>query len=532
MTALRHLSDVRTLYRPGEAVVTEDVPDESVRVVVTTARGDTFEASSEGAAWVVGGLPVGTHALAVYSAAGDITAEEFLSVRESAGDDPVMGFVTSFDDASRPSTLAWLRDLRCTVVQVYDWMEDYGAPLATSRHYHDPLGRPIDRVALSTLIAAIRSMGAVAQAYAPVPAASGALAADHPEWRLLRNDGDPESLGDLLHIMDPGNTGWQRHWVAHYGRAADELGFDGFHLDTYGYPRGALRIDGGSARVEDGYASFVRAVRAARPNDVVSFNQVNGVPRGFATPARPGFRYVEVWPPNDRWRHLEGLLARSAGNQPRRGDTLALYPPVWGGDRVEALRTCVLSEAVATMLGASVLLWGDDDGVLRHPYYVDHERLSGPERDEALTWHRFALRHRDLFTFGLDTSWYELSDENAAVTVTGNVPSSPEPVGESLFVRVRRDDDLITVAVLDLTGSVEGSWATGTRAGQCATADITALVAPVDHWRSEIATLGRNGGRFTAAEPVATSMREGVGLRWTVPLGRGWAILRLDRVRS
>ena len=516
----------------GEVIVMEDVPIESDRVVVWTARGDTYEASRDGTTWTVIDVPVGTHALVAYSSAREILAEEFFSVRESAGDDPVIGFVTSFDDASRPSTLAWLKDLRCTVVQVYDWMEDYAYPLAPSRYYHDPLGRPIDRVALSTLIKGLRTMGAVAQAYAPVLAASDVFAVDHPEWRLFRNDGAPESLGDLLQIMDPGSAGWQRHWVAHYGQAADALGFNGFHLDTYGYPRAALRNDGGNARVEDGYTSFVRAVRTARPRDVLSFNQVNGVPRGFSTPATPSFPYVEVWSPNELWRHIEGLLARSAGAQSGRGEVLALYPPVWSGERGEALRTCVLSEAVATMLGSSVLMWGDDDGVLRHPYYVDHEHLSGSEREEALTWHRFALRCRDLFSHGLDTSWYELSDENAGVTVTSPVPSHPEPISGSLFVRVRRDEDLVTVAVLDLTGSADGSWTAGTRAGRCATADVTILVAPSGSWRGEIAVLGRDGGRFASEEPVWASMREGIGLRWSLPLGRGWAILRLRRDAS
>lgn len=507
----------------------EDLPDGTDRVVVRTARGRTHAATFEGGAYVVTGMPVGTHALEAHSSTGDILAEEFFGVRESAGDDPVMGFATSFDDTSRSSTLAWLRDLRCTVVQVYDWMDDYAYPLATSRYYDDPLGRPIDREALSKLIEGIKTMGAAAQAYAPVLASSAAFAEDHPEWRLFGNDGTPESLGDLLQIMDPGDAGWRHHWVEQYGRAADELGFNGFHLDTYGYPRAALRTDGAVVRIENDYASFVSAVREARPNDVLSFNQVNGVPRGFAVPAPPSFRYVEVWPPNDRWRHLEGLLARSAGADPRHGDALALYPPAWATGRGDALRTCVLSEAVVTLLGASTLIWGDDDGVLCNPYYVDHERLTGAERDEVLAWHRFGLRCRDLFARGLDTSWYELDDENAAVTVNSDVPTSPEPVGGSLFVRVRREEDAVTVGLLDLTGSSDGSWMGGTPAGRCVTADVAALVAPVHGWRTDVAVLGRDGGRFSSLEPVPTPMREGAGLRWSVPLGRGWAVLRLTR---
>ncbi len=66
--------------------------------------------------------------------------------------------------------------------------------------------------------------------------------------------------------MDPGNPEWQSYWIENYGTAADALGFDGFHLDTYGYPRDARSDSGENVDVEDGYVSFVSAVRHARPD--------------------------------------------------------------------------------------------------------------------------------------------------------------------------------------------------------------------------------------------------------------------------
>ncbi|MGH9918370.1 MAG: glycoside hydrolase family 66 protein, partial [Nitrososphaerales archaeon] len=239
-------------------------------------------------------VPEGTHALEVQSESGDVLGEEFFSVR-TAGDEPVMGFVTSFGGESRDSVLDWLRQLRCTVVQVYDWMDSYSTPMPVTESYDDPLGRPIEKSDLIELIAGIRAIGAVAQAYAPVCAADAELANAHPDWRLYRNDGKPESLGELLQIMDPGSAGWRHHWLAQYSQAEDALGFNGLHLDTYGYPRNPLDIKGEGVDMEGGYADFVDNVRSARPWDVVSFNQVNGVPWGFRGPKPPGFRYAEVW---------------------------------------------------------------------------------------------------------------------------------------------------------------------------------------------------------------------------------------------
>jgi dextranase len=521
--------DLLSQYGLGAPIVVPDIPAQAVSVCVRDALGQTYDALLDGRTAAVGGLPVGTHVLEVCDASGNVINEEFFGVRERLGEDPVLGFVTSFDDTSRDGVLSWLRDLRCTVVQVYDWMESYSRALSTSDRYEDPLGRSIERAALEKLIVGIKEAGAVAQAYAPVIAAGKDVATEHEEWRLFRNDEAPETLGELLEIMAPGNVEWQTYWIENYTAAIDALGFDGFHLDTYGYPRDAKDAEGDDVDIMEGYASFVAAVRTARPKTLLSFNQVNGVPRGFEAPVSPSFRYIEVWRPNDRWRHLEGLIQRSAVRGERHGDTLAVYPPVWDTDRANALRTCVLSEAVTTVLGANILIWGDRDGVLSHPYYVKHETLDEVERARVLEWHRFALRVRDLFRVSTDSSWYELSDENASVTVSWTGSSSPEPIGGSLFARVVRDDDLIVVSLLDLTGSEEGSWMSGTGEGHCDNADVDVLLGSPESWSVAVAVLGRDQGRFDKREYVVASMREGGGIRVTVPVERGWSVLRLTR---
>jgi dextranase len=521
-----YFSDLKTAYVPSESIAVADLPEGTSAVAMVTATGVVLEALMSDATAQFEKVPLGTHAMEARSVTGDLLAEEFFSVRR-AGDEPVMGFATSFDDDARESVLTWIRQLRCTVVQVYDWMDSYSTPTPDRETYDDPLGRTICQSSLVALIAGIRELGAVAQAYAPVCAADAALADAHPDWRLYRNDGSPESLGDLLQIMDPGSAGWREHWLNEYVRAVDALGFNGFHLDTYGYPRNALDVHGNSAAIEDGYADFVQDVRMARPTEVISFNQVNGVPRGFVGCGPPSFRYSEVWPPNDEWRHLEGLLSRSAGPHPHQGDTLAIYPPVWDGARDDALRTAVLSEAITTVLGASTLIWGDNYGALCHPYYVDHEVLSAIESQSVLAWHRFALRCRDLFLGYVDTSWYELADENASVVVSSTVPTSPEPRGGALFCRVLRGRDLVVVSVLDLSGSAAGSWSAGTKEGTCEAADVSILIDDPARWRSDLACLGRDAGRFNAVASSTVGMREGIGLRVTVPVTSGWSVLRL-----
>jgi dextranase len=525
------LPGLRTWYPADEPVRVSGLPDGTRQVVARTAFGDAVQASAGAGRALLGPLRPGTHAVEAWSASGQLLAEELTTVSARPGDRPVPGFVTSFRPEAAGPVLAWLRALRCTTVQFYDWMASYARPLASADEYADRLGRKHSLAAIRRLAAGCRDLGAVPQAYAPVYAADPEFASEHPGMLLYRGDGEPERLGDLLQITDPGNAGWQRHWLAAYGAAAEALGFGGFHLDTYGYPREPLDEAARPVPMTAAYSSFLRAARSARAADVLSFNQVNGVPGDVELPPPPGYRYLEVWPPNDRWRHLEGLLRRSAGGGPQEA-VLALYPPVWGAEPDAALRTVLLSEAIVTTLGCGMLVYGDDQGCLRDPYYPDYRRLTAAQRDRALAWHRFALRCRDLFTGGCDTSWTDVGDENGAVAVRWDGQVSPEPAGQAVYARVVRHQDCVAVSVLDLTGSQAGSWRSGTAAGHCREVTVTLLVDRPAPWAADVAVLGRGDGRFRPAEAEPRAHREGVAIEVRVPVAAGWSVLRVSRGRS
>ena len=138
------------------------------------------------------------------------------------------------------------------------------------------------------------------------------------------------------------------------------------------------------------------------------------------------------------------------------------------------------------MLGANVLIWGDNDGVLCHPYYVNHETLKVDEREEALRWHRFALRCRDLFRAATDTSWYELAMERLGQSVVGGRDTAR--ARRQLAVRQSfRDEHLIAVSLIDLSGSDDGSWLSATKRGTCTSADVEVLLDSPESWLDEIA---------------------------------------------
>ena len=547
---LHLLDDVRCFYRNGEVIELSHLPVGTSRVVARSSTRDLVEAEvGNGARFAK--LSSGTYAIEALDVEGRLLAEELTTVGAHAGERPVHGFATSFRDEDVESVLAWNRALRSTVVQVYDWMTSYTEPLGPRSGWKDPSNRTVSFDALRILASGLKELGAVTHAYAPVYAVGNDFASEHPEMLMYDADGKAIRFLDQIVLVNPGNVDWQQYFVATYGVAADAVGFDGFHIDTYGYPRIAQDVNGDPIDLRVAYESFLDFLRAARPADLISFNQVNGVPSAIRIGSAPSFRYCEIWPPNTEWRHFEGLLDRSSGtsgllepstrNSLMRG-SLACYPPVWGvsdftvaiegSAREASLRTDVATEAIVTMLGASALTFGDQRAVLCDPYYPKRVPLTDTEADVVLAWRRFGLRCRDLFLEGEDTSWYEIGDENGSVAVESSENVSPEPLGGSIFARVVKAEGLVTIGVVDLTGSQNGRWSDPTERGKVTLVTIRVLVDDPPSWRVEAAVLGASEERFRPILSREVPHRQGRALEVELPLEGGWSVLRLKNKKT
>ena len=149
-----------------------------------------------------------------------------------------------------------------------------------------------------------------------------------------------------------------------------------------------------------------------------------------------------------------------------------------------------------------------------------------------LAWRRFALRCRDLFLEGEDTSWYEVGDENGAVALEWDGPVRPEPVAGALFAagrplgRLRRSGSCrpqreLARAVVRAYGGRPVPLGPGTPAAR----------RPREVGRSCRRRSARSGDRFVRWLSTVAEHREGRAAEVEVPLVAGWSVLRMTARR-
>ncbi len=302
-----------------------------------------------------------------------------------------------------------LRRLHLSGVQFYDWAYRHADLLGGGEQYHDALGQPVSLDTVRQLIAACHQVGSDALGYAAVYAVGPE---DWPKWEhdaLLTASEQPYALGDFLFVLDPAAPDWLAHFTADLQAATVEVGFDGFHLDQYGYPKRAHRPDGALVDVAASFVSMIEGVRNALPESRLVFNNVNDFPT-WATAGTPQDAvYIEVWPPQVGYQELAQVVTRARQEAAGKPVVIAAYQHVYDSAPVEQADLAAgLTMATLFSHGASHLLCGEADRILVDPYYV-RNHLAQPSTAALLhRWYDFAVAHGELLF------------DAAAVEVTGS----------------------------------------------------------------------------------------------------------------
>ncbi|HEY7177213.1 MAG TPA: glycoside hydrolase family 66 protein, partial [Micromonosporaceae bacterium] len=409
----------------------------------------------------VGRLAPGGYGIEVH--AGSQIVRTALEVRGDRPSPVRYGFVTDYRPGRDVDAVSDnIRRLHLSDIQFYDWGYRHADLLGGGEQYADALGQPISLATVRSLIDAAHRAGAHALGYAAV---YGVGNDEWPAWQhaaLLTASGTPCSLGDFLRLVDPADTGWLAHFVADLEAANDRLGFDGFHLDQYGYPKQAVRPDGRRIDLADSFAAVIGAARAAMPDSRLVFNNVNNFPTWRTGRCAQDAVYVEVWPPHTTLGHLADV-ARSAhaagGGKPV---VIAAYQHVYTTAAVaEADRATAFTMSTLLSHGATQLLCGEADRILVDPYYVRNHPVAPSTGALLRRWYDFLVEHVELL---YDTSFVDMTGAlagayNGDCDVTyPDVSVTEVPTAGAVWRRIVGSGDRLVMHLVNLVEQDDTEW--------------------------------------------------------------------------
>jgi dextranase len=421
------------------------------------------ELPHDGGPWVeLGLLPEGGYGVELVRGGG-LVARTAVEVAADARHRLRYGFVAAYPPGADATGLAdTVRRLHLTGVQFYDWAYRHAELLGGGEEYLDALGQPVSLDTVRRYVAAVRERGADPLGYAAVYAVGPA---EWPRWEhdaLLDAGGAPYALGDFLFIVDPASADWLAHLRAELAASVAEVGFAGFHLDQYGYPKRAERADGAIVDIAESFATMIEGVREELPDARLVFNQVNDFPTWRTAASPQDAVYIEPWEPQTTLGALAATATRARLLGGDRPVVLAAYQHVYDAAPADAAdRATRLTMATLFSHGATQLLAGEADRILVDPYYV-RNHVARPSTAEMLRrWYDFLVEHDELL---LDPA---LSDVTAAYAGDYNgdcdvrctsAAVSEEAVAGTVWRRITSAGDRLVVHLVNLVGQPDTLW--------------------------------------------------------------------------
>lgn len=376
------------------------------------------------------------------------------------------GFVAEFSDAVVVEKYQdWAKKLHLTAIQFYDWAWKHEIVTTDKTHYDDPLGQEISTAKIKELITAYKEIGATPCGYVAV------YAVDLDGWTrwkqvgLYDSVGTPYQLGDdFLRILDPADPVWLQHLIGQL-RKANEFGFPAFHLDQYGYPRIAMKLDGSHIDLAEQFPKMLDEIIRSVPECKHIFNNVNDFPTWNTTKTDQDATYIEVWDPHSTYGTLANLVTKTRELNCKKPIILSAYLKRFGEISSEehiakAVASFELTSASITSGGASHLILGGDGRVLYHAYYVTNYLASGSALKVFQNHYDFIVAAGDLLydPTRVDVSRIDAFGVNTEIQLSSEVPFGPEATAGSLWIRIFRGHSGITIHAINLLDQEDSIW--------------------------------------------------------------------------
>lgn len=365
-------------------------------------------------------------------------------------------------------------------IQFYDWAFRHDDLIPPSDIYSDLMGKQNCLMTVSLLITHAHRHGLKALGYGAVYASGSQYFSAHEDEGLYDGLGRPVTFIDIFHIMNisRGCT-WRHHIIKEFSKAVADAGFDGIHMDTYGWPKSAFDKWGNRVQLEAEIPSLIDEChesisRECGKEPLLVFNNVGAWPVEETMKSCTDAVYCEIWPPMTRYYHLSGLMEKCIhGGKPV---ILACYPQAFRTDSPErALEGELLLSFVIAMHGASQLFYGSIHRVLTQGYYPDNSILEEWQEREIRRYQDFFVRFQDIM--------YDRSMTDVSLTHQDwdnpeykfSIPSSASGEGGKVWCHIRENMNRKVIYFVNLLNN-DDLWNEGKNRPDCISFSAEVLV--------------------------------------------------------
>ena len=369
------------------------------------------------------------------------------------------GFLSDFSENDREnSDILCMAKHHVNAVQFYDWAYRHDTLVSDQNEYADLMGKQNSLTTIRGKISECQNRGMLALGYGAVYAASEAFAQEHGAWRLYSGK-EPIHFIKVFSLMNL-RSPWRQHIIEQYSQAIRNVGFDGIHMDTYGFPKTAFDNEGKVIHLEEDFPALIAETRRRLSDACLVFNNVGGWPLEETMWAETDAVYVEVWPPLETYGQLKALILKA--KEAHKPVVLAAYPAFFRTEEAErALNAQLVLMGVIAAHGATQLWFGEENAALTQGYYADYSPLSREQELLLRRYDDFFVRYEELFYddslkdvsmthFGWDNEEYRCS---AAASVDG----SPN----KLWLILREGNGKKLISIVNLCGDSSDLWAKG-----------------------------------------------------------------------
>lgn len=380
---------------------------------------------------------------------------------------PRYGFLSDFDtgDFTDSGDVRQMNRYHLNLVQFYDWMYRHHDFFPLQTVFRDAMGKTSSMDTVKKKIELLHQYGMKAFAYGAVYGAEEEYRKDHPGESLYDGNGQPMKFIDRIYFMDINrNCKWHDHIIEEYKKAID-FGFDGIHMDQYGFPKEAYAKEDGKSvlrKLRDDFPALINDTKAAMPGNGVIFNAVNNWPVDSVAAAAQDCVYIEVWSPNDTYDDINRLIADAKKYAPNKQIILAAYlrPFSECEDPEKIMPTAFLTMATIFSSGGFHLLLGENNGLLTQAYYSDYSHLQSQNfLSKIQNYYDFITAYEELLFDGslIDDTKTHTGGINDDYLFSG-IECSVTPKAGCVWTQVRHTDCYRIIQLVNFSGITDMNW--------------------------------------------------------------------------